>query len=269
MHDDLVEITVAPFLPTSVTIETLALSDSGYSTRDYTRRNSTRNYYELMQIGDQSYLVLESEYKTTMMRQTGILKDLPSKLRDNLLHEFESEFPDLDAKLLPVMLSASEDHAFMGTVVLSILIGCAGLGIIGIGLFIRRIVIPNTHPIYQKLDNYGDYELILQQIETDRALGFQTYGNVEISRKWVVLSTPREIDLIHLKDCVVMYEIITTEYWQIIFPVNKTHAIRLIDKFGNKLDIPVVVEVLYDAMSAIQRRAPWIQKQNHRTRADF
>src|SRR5689334_1145297 len=57
-------------------------------------------------------------------------------------------------------------------------------GLFALGVWLRRIVSPNTHPIYKQLERYGDVQTIVQQLNREFS-GAKASDITNFGEKWL------------------------------------------------------------------------------------
>jgi hypothetical protein len=183
---------------------------------------------------------------------TGTVESMSSFVEDEI-----KSIKDKDL-ILPVVVNAKKDFHTPGYFGLGIGAIAGLIGAINLGNWKKRQENINLHPIAKKLSDYGQAEIVADEI--DREFSRQNviaHKETKISDNWLFQKQTYGIELKKVTDLMWMYFQVTQHRTNFI-PTGKTYAVILHDRHGEKVEIPGSEAQVMQLIEQIYTKAPWI-----------
>lgn len=209
-------------------------------------------------VGNRLLLVKSPAGKHELL-YTGTLEAVPAEVQNGVFSQAQKAPEAMKAAVLPFMLNATgfrtTDNwlAALG----GILIG--GIGLFLTGLAIRRIMLPDGHPLLGKLEKYGSLQDVRMRIDSEMRSegGGEQFGTMRITSNWLIHAAAYKTDVMASRDILWAYPKITKHYHSGI-PTGKTYSAILRDSKGQSVEVSGKKDSVPKLLESVQRRMPWV-----------
>jgi len=128
-------------------------------------------------------------------------------------------------------------------------------GLFALGAWVRRIVSPNTHPIYKQLERYGDVQTIVQQLNREFS-GAKASDVTNFGEKWLAQGDAYGLSIVPWTEIAWLHIYTKTQG-----AVRTSCYVRVWSRDGKQFVAPAgvrpgEVEQLFEDLRA---RAPWAE----------
>jgi hypothetical protein len=228
--------------------------------REVDSNNHTKIRAELVAlVVDKRLLLVKTPSDNQQVQFTGTLTAIPPEVFNGVVHEWDQKHPDMKGAYLPFMLDATGfrkgDNLWMAA-------GGAGLGLLGlvlVGIPLRRKVQPENHPLLKQLAKYGMLQDIRMRIDSEMRSegGGEKFGAMQITTNWLIHAAAYKTNAMATRDVVWAYPKITKHYHNGI-PTGKTYSAIIRDSKGQSLEISGKKDSVPKLLESLQRRMPWV-----------
>ncbi len=173
---------------------------------------------------------------------TGTLTAIPVEVSNGAVRRWDEKHPDLKGAYLPFMLDATGFRTKGDNLLVAA--GEVGFGILGlvlVGIPLRRKMQPENHPLLAQLAKYGGLQDVRMRIDSE----MRSEGGGE---KTNVMAT---------RDVVWAYPKVTKHYHSGI-PTGKTYSAIIRDSKGQSVEISGKKDSVPKMLESLQRRMPWV-----------
>ena len=207
---------------------------------------------------DKRLLLVKTPLDKQEVRFTGTLTAIPPQVSNGVVHEWDTKHPDQKGVFLPFMLDATGfrkgDNLWAAG-------GAAALGILGlvmIGIPLRRQLQPDNHPLLIQLAKYGGLQDVRMRIDSEirSEAGGEKFGAMQITTNWLINAAAYKTNVMATRDIVWAYPKVTKHYHNGI-PTGKTYSAIIRDSKGQSLEINGKKDSVPKLLESLQRRMPW------------
>ncbi len=204
-------------------------------------------------------LLVETPAETHQLQFSGTLKALPPEVQSGAIPQIEKEYPNLKGAFLPVMLDATgfrnSDRilkAIFGFVLTS-------TAIFLMGLSLTRMAAPDKHPLFAKLERYGQLQDVRARIDSEIRGdgGGEQFVGLQITTNWVLHAAAYKTDVMAVRDILWAYPKIIKHYHSGI-PTGKSYWAIIRDSRGQSVEVAGKKDSVPKLLESLQRRMPWI-----------
>jgi len=218
-----------------------------------------KTYYGILLLDDNTTVLTKSgnplpevENKYTV---TGTLKDFDT-IGNEIRQKIGVEIPSLRSSIYTKVLDMTdaENKGFW----IAGAIACVGAALFGLYLVLRslgRTLNGNSHPVWKNLARYKQpSQDVLRSIEAERGNGVPTqkYGELEMTRNWLLLRRTGVLQVERLQDIVWLHGHIQQGRYG-----NSTYFVKVYDRYGVEMRGKVKKNDFTPTLEAIHQRAPW------------
>jgi hypothetical protein len=204
-------------------------------------------------------LLVKTPVNNQQLQFTGTLTAVPAELFNGLVHPWEEKHPDLKGTFLPFMLDATGFRkgdnlwAALGAAVFG------GLGLLLIGIPVKRQLQPESHPLFTQLAKYGGLQDVRMRLDSEVRSegGGEKFGAMQITTNWLIQAAAYKTNVMATRDVVWAYPKITKHYHNGI-PTGKTYSAIIRDSKGQSLEINGKKDSVPKMLESLQRRMPWV-----------
>ncbi len=233
-----------------VTIKGDQTLDTGFSETSTTNGIQTgKAYYKAVVLGDRLLLV-KSGNAENLDSYSGALTTIPSSEQREVLDAIGREIPNAKDAFLPFMMDANEfrNISFGGMIAAAIALLVSLWGVLR---SISRVVSHERHPIWRKLERFGEPAGIADQIASEIS-GAETVGKAQVTRNWLIAAQKSTLDVTQLKDIMWVYK-------KIISGRGGRRVSALIyDRYGQLSTVNGKEAQIDETLRGIAQRMPWI-----------
>jgi len=212
--------------------------------------------YVAVEVG-QKLLLVKAPLHSTGADFSGALEPIPSDVYDQTIAPVLKQDPTLQSAFVPAMLDAS-DYRTEGYWTLGI--GIPLLLLVGWNLkkWMSRSSDHTASPIYKRITNFGQPEMVMQEIDTDLKMSPpQKIGQAHVSGPWLFMPWMFSMVVFHVPDVVWTYPKITKRKVYFI-PVGKSYATVVRDRFRYSYEINGKKKNAGALIEYITQQAPWV-----------
>jgi hypothetical protein len=205
-------------------------------------------------------LLVNTPQDNHQLQFTGTLTAVPPEVFNGVVHLWEEKRPDLKGAFLPFMLDATSFRT-KGDNLLVAAAG-AGLGVLGlvlIGISLRRKLKPESHPLLTQLAKYGGLQDVRMRIDSEirGEGGGDKFGTMQITTNWLIHATAYKTNVMATRDVVWAYPKVTKHYHSGI-PTGKSYSAIIRDSKGQSVEISGKKDSVPKLLESLQRRMPWV-----------
>jgi hypothetical protein len=226
-----------------------------FETRDSGAETITKSYAALF-LDDRLLLVeVEGNQEEFPLTFTGGLVATPGDIQSDVINALELEVPELKGAFLPFILK-TEDFRRVGYI--GIAIGGVILILSLIGLFrtIQRNTDMTRHPIMRRLAQYGEPDVIAEQVDREMSQEHTEVGKLHLTRSWLLHTQPTALEVARLQDVMWAYKKVTQHRTYGIV-VRKSYTVLIWDRNNVCITIPARNEdEAHTMLEALLTRAP-------------
>ena len=194
------------------------------------------------------------------LHYSGTLQAIPADVQNGVARGAEKNPSAMKGTvLLPFMLNATGFRTFDNW-----LAALGGILIGGIGLFlasiaVRRMMQPDSHPLWSKLARYGSLQDVRMRIDSELRSegGGEKFGAMQITTNWLIHAAAYKTDVMASRDIVWAYPKVTKHYHSGI-PTGKTYSAILRDSKGQSVEVSGKKDSVPKLLESVQRRMPWV-----------
>jgi hypothetical protein len=204
-------------------------------------------------------LLVKTPADSHQVQFTGTLTAVPVEVLNGAVRRWDTQHPDLKGAYLPFMLDATGfrkgDNLFVA--IAGVCFGAIGLVLIGIPL--RRQLQPEGHPLLAQLAKYGGLQDIRMRIDSEVRSegGGEKFGAMQITTNWLIHAATYKTNVMATRDVVWAYPKVTKHYHNGI-PTGKTYSAIIRDAQGQSVEISGKKDSVPKLLESLQRRMPWV-----------
>ncbi|OYQ65689.1 hypothetical protein B9G53_06435 [Pseudanabaena sp. SR411] len=223
-----------------ITVKGNAIDDTGVQQITKRVRRSTGQTisqsvsakYQTLQL-DKRILLVKSGISGSSNQVTGGLSDISSEIKSRIVTPIESQDSSLKGAFLPFMLDTN-DYRLGGYVVLLFALPLSLVSIWQIVSALRWRSDLGNHPIRKRLAKIGDWQTLIQEIDTEASSGINTVtiGGNQLTRSWLLQLLNTDIKAIKLDQLVWAYKKVTSTKY------GKIYSAVLYDRYGEEYGCP-------------------------------
>ncbi len=204
-------------------------------------------------------LLVKTPADNHQLQFTGTLTAVPAEVLHGAVRQWDEEHPDLKGAFLPFMLDATGfrkgDNLFLA-------IAGAGFGVLGlvlIGIPLRRQLQPERHPLLTQLPKYGGLQDVRMRIDSEVRSegGGEKFGAMQITTNWLIHAAAYKTNVMATRDVVWAYPKVTKHYHSGI-PTGKSYSAIIRDSKGQSVEISGKKDSVPKLLESLQRRMPWV-----------
>jgi hypothetical protein len=204
-------------------------------------------------------LLVKTPADNHQLQFTGTLTTVPAEVLHGAVRRWDEKHPDLKGAYLPFMLDATGfrkgDNLFLA-------IAGAGLGVLGLvlmGIPLRRQLQPEGHPLLAQLAKYGGLQDVRMRIDAEvhGEGGGEKFGAMQITSNWLIHAAAYKTNVMATRDVVWAYPKVTKHYHNGI-PTGKTYSAIIRDSQGQSVEISGKKDSVPKLLESLQRRMPWL-----------
>jgi hypothetical protein len=211
-----------------------------------------------LEVGER-FLLVKTSADNHQVEFKGTLVAMPPEVRSGAVQPMEEKYPDLKGAFLPFMLDATGFRNWddSGVAIFGFLITSAGLFLVGLPLF--RMARPEKHPLFAKLEKYGQLHDVRSRIDSEMRGegGGEKFGGLRITTNWMINAAPYKTDAMATQDIVWAYPKVTKHYHNGI-PTGKTYSAMVRDSKGQSMEVSGKQDSVPKLLESLKRRMPWI-----------
>jgi hypothetical protein len=228
--------------------------------REVDANNHTKIRAELVAlVVDKRLLLVKTPSDNQQVQFTGTLTAIPPEVFNGVVHEWDQKHPDMKGAYLPFMLDATGFRKGDNLVVAAAAAGFGLLGLVLVGIPVRRKLQPENHPLFKQLAKYGMLQDVQMRIDSEMRSegGGEKFGAMQITTNWLIHAAAYKTNVMATRDVVWVYPKITKHYHNGI-PTGKTYSAIIRDSKGQSLEISGKKDSVPKLLESLQRRMPWV-----------
>lgn len=233
-----------------VTVQGDETIDTGFYETSTTNGIQTgKAYYKALVLGDRLLLV-KSGNEEDLKSYSGALTTIPSDEQREVMDAILRQAPNVKDVFLPFMMDANEfrNMGFGGMIATAI----AFLVCLWIVLrTISRIVSHERHPIWRKLERFGEPAGIADQISSEYT-NAETVGKAKVSSNWLIAAQKSTLDVTQIKDIMWAYKKIVSGRG------GRRVSALVYDRYGQVSTINGKEAQIDETLRGLAQRMPWI-----------
>jgi hypothetical protein len=204
-------------------------------------------------------LLVKTPADSHQIQFTGTLTAIPAEVSKDAVRRWDEKHPDLKGAYLPFMLDATGFRKGDNLVVAAVGAGFGVLGLVLIGIPIRRKMQPESHPLLTQLTKYGGLQDVRMRIDSEMRSGGggEKFGTMQITTNWLIHAAAYKTNVIATRDVVWAYPKVTKHYHSGI-PTGKTYSAIIRDSKGQSVEISGKKDSVPKMLESLQRRMPWV-----------
>ncbi len=208
---------------------------------------------------DKRLLLVKTPVDKEQVQFTGTLTAVPAQVFNGVVHEWDTKHPDQKGAFLPFMLDATGFRKGDNLWVAAAAAGFGLLGLVMIGIPLRRQMQPDNHPLLIQLAKYGGLQDVRMRIDSEirGEGGGEKFGAMQITTNWLIHAAPYKTNVMATRDVVWAYPKVTKHYHNGI-PTGKTYSAIIRDSKGQSLEISGKKDSVPKLLESLQRRMPWV-----------
>jgi len=217
-----------------------------------------QSHYGITLLGDDTVLLTKSGNLLPDLvndyRVTGTLKDFDT-IGNQIRYDIGVEYPEfrnlIYSKVLDMTDAENKGFWIAGA------IACVSAALFGLYLVLRslgRTLNGNSHPVWKNIARYNmPSKDTLRGIQAEKDSGgpTQKYGNLTLTRNWLVQRGMGNLQIARIQDIVWLYTLIQNGRY------GSTYFVRAYDRHGVLLQGQVKKNDLTSSFEAIRQRVPW------------
>jgi hypothetical protein len=205
-------------------------------------------------------LLVDTAKDNHQLHFTGTLMAVPAAVSNGVIHKWEEKRPELKGRFLPFMLDAT-GYRTKGDNLLAAAAG-AGFGVLGLllmGIAIRRKLQPEGHPLLTQLAKYGGLQDVRMRIDSEirGEGGGEKFGAMQITTNWLIHAAAYKTNVMATPDVVWAYPKVIRHYHSGI-PTGKSYSAIIRDSRGQSVEISGKKDSVPKLLESLQRRMPWV-----------
>jgi len=204
-------------------------------------------------------LLVKTPAANHQVQFTGTLTAVPAEVFKGVVRKWDEKRPDLKGAYLPFMLDAMGFRKGDNLVVAAVGAGFGVVGLVLIGIPIRRKVQPESHPLLMQLAKYGELQDVRMRIDSEMRSegGGEKFGTMQITTNWLIHAAAYKTNVMATRDVVWAYPKVTKHYHSGI-PTGKTYSAIIRDSKGQSVEISGKKDSVPKMLESLQRRMPWV-----------
>lgn len=204
-------------------------------------------------------LLVKTPVNNQQVAFKGLLVAIPRELQTGVVRVWDEKRPEEKGAFLPYMLDATGIWTTDNVIVALSVTGFSILGILLIGLALRRYAQPDSHPLLAKLQKYGLVHDVRMQIDSEIRSegGGQRFGKLQFTTNWVLQSLAYKTNVMRVRDVLWAYPKVTKHYHNGI-PTGKTYSAIIRDAQGQSVEVSGKKDTVPQLLQSLQQRMPWI-----------
>ena len=190
---------------------------------------------------------------------TGTLEAIPPELRTGVVQHWETKHPNQKGAFLPVMLDATGFRKGDNLLVALAAVFFAGLGLLLVGISLRRRFRPDGHPLFTKLEKYGNLQDVRARIDAEirGEGGGEKFGAIQVTTNWLIHAGAYKTEVMASRDIAWAYPKVTKHYHSGI-PTGKTYSSIIRDTKGQSIEVAGKKDAVPKLLESLQKRMPWV-----------
>ncbi len=207
---------------------------------------------------DKRLLLVKTPLDKQEVQFTGTLTAIPTRVASDVVHDWDVKHPDMKGAFLPFMLDATGFRKGDNLWVAAAAAGFGLLGLVMVGIPLRRQLQPDNHPLLIQLAKYGGLQDVRMRIYTEIRSegGGEKLGPMQITTNWLINAAACKTNVMATRDMVWAYPKVTKHYHNGI-PTGKTYSAIIRDSKGQSLEISGKKDSVPKLLESLQRRMPW------------
>jgi hypothetical protein len=204
-------------------------------------------------------LLVKTPADNHQVQFTGTLTAIPAEVSNGAVRQWNEKHPDLKGAYLPFMLDATGFRKGDNLVVAAVGAGFGVVGLVLMGIPIRRKVQPESHPLLMQLAKYGGLQDVRMRIDSEMRSegGGEKFGTMQITTNWLIHAAAYKTNVMATRDVVWAYPKVTKHYHSGI-PTGKTYSAIIRDSKGQSVEISGKKDSVPKMLESLQRRVPWV-----------
>ncbi len=204
-------------------------------------------------------LLVKTPADNQQLQFTGTLAAVPAELDNGVVHQWDEKHPDLKGAFLPFMLDATGFRKGDNLLVAAAGAGFGVLGLILVGIPLRRQLQPEGHPLLAQLAKYGGLQDVRMRIDSEVRSegGGEKFGAMQITTNWLIHAAAYKTNVMATRDVVWAYPKVTKHYHNGI-PTGKSYSAIIRDSKGQSVEISGKKDSVPKLLESLQRRMPWV-----------
>jgi hypothetical protein len=205
-------------------------------------------------------LLVDTPKDNHQLQFTGTLTAVPPEVSNGVVHEWEAKRPDLKGTFLPFMLDANGFRTKGDNLLVAAAgVGFGILGLVLVGIPLRRKLRPESHPLLAQLAKYGGLQDVRMRIDSEirGEGGGEKFGAMQITTNWLINAAAYKTNVMATRDVVWAYPKVTKHYHSGI-PTGKTYSAIIRDSKGQSVEISGKKDSVPKLLESLQRRMPWV-----------
>ena len=210
--------------------------------------------YAFLKVQDKLLLV-KARPGAARLEYSGALTPVPADFQQDYLKSLLAERPQLAGRILPFELDATE---YLNTGITFLILGLplGALAIWNCGKALRRSSNEATLPGLATLAAYGNVDQLSMEIETERKLQKERYGDLEVTQSWIMRRSLFSLWLCPVHDLAWAYKKVTKHSVYFI-PTGKTFAVILAGGRRQRVEVNMPEPLANQLLTTLAARAPW------------
>jgi len=205
-------------------------------------------------------LLVKAPADNHQLQLTGTLTAIPVEVSNGAVRRWDEKHPDLKGAYLPFMLDATGFRTKGDNLLVAA--GGVGFGILGlvlVGIPLRRKMQPESHPLLAQLAKYGGLQDVRMRIDSEMRSegGGEKFGAMQITTNWLIHAAAYKTNVMATRDVVWAYPKVTKHYHSGI-PTGKTYSAIIRDSKGQSVEISGKKDSVPKMLESLQRRMPWV-----------
>jgi hypothetical protein len=204
-------------------------------------------------------LLVKTPLDKQQVQFTGTLTAVPTEIFNGVVHDWDVKHPDMKGAFLPFMLDATGFRSGDNLWVAGAGAGFGILGLVLIGIAMRRQLQPESHPLVVQLAKYGGLQDVRMRIDAEvrGEGGGEKFGAMQITTNWLIHAAAYKTNVMATKDVIWAYPKVTKHYHSGI-PTGKSYSAIIRDSKGQSVEISGKKDSVPKLLESLQRRMPWV-----------
>ena len=204
-------------------------------------------------------LLVKTPADNHQLQFIGTLTAIPAEVSNGAVRRWNEKHPDMKGAYLPFMLDATGFRKGDNLWAAAGGIGFGVLGVVLVGIPLRRKLRPESHPLLVQLAKYGGLQDVRMRIDSEirGEGGGEKFGAMQITANWLIHAAAFKTNVMATRDVVWAYSKVTKHYHNGI-PTGKTYSAIIRDSKGQSLEIKGKKDSVPKLLESLQRRMPWV-----------
>jgi hypothetical protein len=205
------------------------------------------------------FLLVKTPTDNHQLQFKGALVAMPPEVRSGAVQPVEHKYPELKGTFLPFMLDATRFRNSDNILVAVFGSLLTGTGVFLVGLALSRMAKPEKHPLFTKLERYGQLQDVRMRIDSEMRGegGGEKFGAMQITTNWLIHAAAYKTDVMAAPDVVWAYLKVTKHYHNGI-PTGKSYSAIIRDAKGQSVEATGKKDSVPKLLEALHRRMPWV-----------